>query len=121
MTLRELAGKHIFSGAEYVSDGNANGLRFVLDGVCYTALEDAEDDYRSMMKDLIVDRHYTITNKIPDVEVFCTHSGDNDILTAWDVNNGKEIFLVGTDYSDDYYPSFVYSFSPENLSINEEI
>ena len=43
-----------------------------------------------------------------------------DILELIDVVTGKLVLEVGTDYSDDYYPSFVANFNPEAMALNSK-
>jgi hypothetical protein len=106
---------------------DANCINFILDGKTYTAKEDPNDGYRSMMDDLFVS-DYQVKNTFHPVKVVVSHVTDNsdkwshiecDILRFTDCVNGKVVLEVGTDNTDDYYPSFVASFSPENMSINE--
>jgi hypothetical protein len=130
MELKDLQGKHILTGVwtgsntiskEYYEGEVAgetedvNCIYFVLDNITYCAEEDAEDGYRSCMREL---KKVKIKNKnpIPKTDVLAIYSavdsGDpQDIL--------KLVMTVGTDNVDDYYPSYVSSWIPENLSINE--
>jgi len=49
------------------------------------------------------------------------HAGENaDILELKDIETGKIVLEVGTDRSDDYYPSFVAYFMPENMVLNQK-
>lgn len=43
----------------------------------------------------------------------------NDTLELIDVVTGKVVLEVGTDNTDDYYPSFVSAFWPEHMASNE--
>jgi hypothetical protein len=47
-----------------------------------------------------------------------TYASTNDLLELIDIANGQTVLLVGTENSDDYYPSYVAKFWPERLSIN---
>ena len=106
---------------DYFEDTNA--IRFRLDGVCYTALENPSDGYRSSMETLYVSRE-KMKNTFKPVEVVGTKKiGDyctEDVLVLIDAKTGKPVLEVGTHNADDYYPSFVSSFSPENLCINQK-
>lgn len=99
-------------------------LSFRLDGVVYVAQEDPSDGYRSMMEDL-----RTLPDGAEMRNVFQPHQvlavyrdnrGHNscEILELIDVVTGKVVLEVGTDNSDDYYPSYVASFQPEHLAAN---
>ena len=127
MELKDLAGLHKLSGVDfenikvdkYGSFEDANTIRFCLDGKIYVAIEDPSDGYRSSMKDIVVSET-TIKNKFSPVKVtgiYREREGYNqcDILELVNINNGKTVVKVGTDNNDDYYPSFVSEFYPENI------
>ncbi|NTF69400.1 hypothetical protein [Rhizobium rhizogenes] len=98
--------------------------RFRLDGVVYVAIEDPDDGYRSHMRELIVQEGATMTNVFPAIDVECNYRIENewndvdDILEIVDTTTGKIVLEVGTSNTDDYYPSFVASFHPENMATN---
>jgi hypothetical protein len=111
---------------------DANSITFRLDGNCYTATEDPNDGYRSTMNEIFT-KKVDMTNVFPPTWVVCRpyeadpddtyndHSNENGIsliefVDAW---NGKVILVVGTDYSDGYYPSFVSNWIPEEMAVNE--
>lgn len=82
------------------------------------------DGYRSAMEAIRVS-NYKVTNTFPPVQVMCvkrqgySYRDDFDVLDCYDTQNGKRVLSVGTDYSDNYYPTFVYEFTPENMHIND--
>ena len=125
--LTKLVGKHILSGVEigidtfkiWDEDEQCNYIKFTLDGVTYMAIENPDDGYRSCMEKLIIATHPCGTT-IPDTEVVGRMDPDNkdSLITFIDCGTGKDVLCVGTDYGDSYYPSFVYSWFPENLSCN---
>ena len=118
LRLEDLQGEHILSAVDTGFDGDASMFLFELDGVTYCAKEDPKDGYRSCMEELYICDQEPKT-KIPPTKIVCIiDDGDSDILTGIDIKNGRRIFQVGTDYWDDYYPSFVARWMPENLSIN---
>jgi hypothetical protein len=134
ITLESLIGKHFLSGVEYSTekfkkewndyDEDCSVIRFVLDGKTYTAMEDPSDGYRSCMRSLIVVDAANVSNAFPDVMVMGimkppTNYNNNDTLQLYDVETGKLVLEVGTDNHDDYYPSFVGVFYPENLVHNK--
>ncbi|POO54367.1 hypothetical protein CPJ18_02395 [Agrobacterium rosae] len=114
---------------ELYGDGyeDSSVCRFRLDGVVYIAIEDPDDGYRSSMRNLTVANDATMKNVFPSVEVLGRHrtTGEygetDDVLELIDTITGKVVLEVGTDNSDDYYPSFVASFHPENMSTNADI
>ena len=124
MKLKELKGKHTFTGVEFgtMKDdwlGEVNTVKFQLDGVTYVAIENPDDGYRSYMEDLrpCADK---ITNPIPETEVVCVHKAtDSDILEVIDAQNGETILRIGTEDIDNYYPVCIFEYSPENLHINK--
>lgn len=134
MELKDLAGQiRLLSGVtnetislecswddEQLYDGNS--ISFILDGVTYTAIEDNNDGYRSAMDSLLVNK-YECKNIFKPIPVFCVYrtkayGGYNsaDLLDIYEVENGNLILTLGTDNSDDYYPSFVTDWQPENIS-----
>ena len=134
VSLDDLVGEHILDGVDtyienvknYIDDlVDASVIRFRLDGVVYIAFEDPEDGYRSSMKELIVSPSSEITNVFPANRVVAKKKandsyGTDDTLELIDVVTGKVVLEVGTDNSDDYYPSFVSSFHPENMEVNRD-
>lgn len=131
VTLDSLCGEHVLDAVDYTNEKikkwgdeleDASGIRFRLDGVVYTAVEDPSDGYRSSMNNLFVDRD-TMTNVFPPIRVLAMKKPDgkydsNDTLQLVDVVTGKIVLEVGTDNSDDYYPSFVGAFWPEHMATN---
>lgn len=98
--------------------------RFRLDGTLYSAIEDPNDGYRSSMRDLRVGGSAPIRNVFGPVQVLCVYRDkqgyhESDLLEFYDAANGKLVLTVGTDNSDDYYPSYVAAFRPEAMSIND--
>ena len=104
---------------------DANVLRFRLDGKVYTAVEDPSDGYRSSMEKLFVSDDPEMRNVFAPVKVLARisdkgeYGGTAEILQLIDVRNGKVILEAGTDNSDDCYPSFVASWKPENMAVND--
>lgn len=132
VTLSDLVGEHMLDavdtyiekvnpyGGDYTED--AEVIRFRLDGVLYVAIEDPSDGYRSSMETLVVSDDKPV-NVFPPVRVLGKMKDDeawqtNDVLQLIDLVTGKIVMEVGTDNTDDYYPSFVSAFSPENMATN---
>ena len=123
MELTDLVGEHTLTGVDtFFNVGadywhqDASVIRFRLDGVVYVATEDPDDGYRSSLKEIIIQENDRVTNEFPPVKVVGTMK--HDILILKNVENGKVVLEVGTDNSDDYYPSFVSYFNPENMQGN---
>jgi hypothetical protein len=114
---------------EAYGDGyeDSSVCRFRLDGVVYIAIEDPSDGYRSSMRTLTISNDANMENVFPPIDVIGKHRDANeygdvdDVLELVDAVTGKVVLEVGTDRSDDYYPSFVASFHPENMATNADI
>jgi len=131
MELNELLGPHKLTGVDMNNESlNTYGsyfedcqvINFVLDGKTYTATEDPNDGYRSNMRDIVKSK-YNVKNKFPPCKVLGVmrekdehHS--HDILDLIDVKTNKVVLSVGTEDTDDYYPTWVGIFTPENMAIN---
>ena len=129
MELQDLVGQHVLDAVDFTNEDIPDGLggtdgsqvcRFRLDGVVYAAIEDPSDGYRSSMRGIVVVEDAKLTKAFPMVRVIGIYqeSYSEDVLRLFDVETGKSVLEVGTLNTDDYYPSFVASFSPENMTIN---
>lgn len=136
MKLRDLVGVHLMTGIEtgtvkranwWSGEDNCNYVKFRLDGVTYMAVEDPDNGYRSMCRNLeVVDEE--CRTKLPDILVECKMRDDehddiwgteeNDILEFYDVSNKQMFMAVGTGNTNDYYPYFAFEYTPEVLSCN---
>lgn len=135
MELTDLVGKHKLSGVDMLNESiestwggrfeDCQVVRFILDGVTYSAIEDPNDGYRSSMEEIRIDSG-VVTNTFPEQEVLCVyvdkdcHEGDTDILEVRNINTGETILRIGTENTDDYYPSFACEWNPENMDINKD-
>lgn len=98
---------------------------FVLNGVSYTAVEDPSDGYRSTLRELYIGGE--CTNMFPPVLVTLRMAVPTDdytsrrcdILEIVDAFTGLTVLAVGTDNTDDYYPSFVSNFDPRAIVYNQ--
>jgi hypothetical protein len=128
------------SGADDELVGSS--FSFCVDGCTYTAFEDPEDGYRSAMGNIAVrpGNHCQIQfEPCACVPVLSDYSCDDDapgdrvetafsdiasaeaqagacLLSLEHPLTGQTVLSVGTDYSEDYYPSFVGYHDPEALS-----
>lgn len=135
MELKDLIGKGVLDAVDFGTESRERWIegeyedcqvcRFRLNGTVYLAVEDPEDGYRSCMQELVVDNDAKLSNVFPMVEVVGVnrtkyeYGGTSDVLELIDTHTGKVVLEVGTENTDDYYPSFVASFHPENMSINQ--
>jgi hypothetical protein len=131
MNLQDLVGTHDFGGIDFSTlprdqyGDTPNVVRFLLDGITYEVTEDPSDGYRSHMRDIqIVET--PVQNRFGPIEVRAEmkqspdeYGYSNDILQLIDTFTGKPVLSIGTDNTDDYYPSFVSDFQPENMSVNQ--
>ena len=131
MKLKDFTGTKVLDAVDfltekttnYYDEENCQVCRFRLDGVVYVAVEDPNDGYRSMMKDLKIDNDATMKNIFIGCEVICTHIEkgdyyDHDILELVDAKTGKAVLRVGTGNYNDYYPYFVAEFNPTAMAVN---
>lgn len=125
VSLESLVGEHRLSGVDMgsrkVSGEECNTISFTLDGKTYTATEDPNDGYRSSMGSLIVTKEKCKNNFAPQRVVAHYINGSHDTLEVIDCKTGAVVLRVGTDNSDDYYPSFVAEFTPENMAVNAKV
>ena len=124
VALESLVGVHWLSGVDRENGGvvahgekyqHCDSISFELDGVVYTAVEDPDDGYRSSMERLFVDDR-PIENKFKRHKVLGRLN--SEIIEFIDAKTGKVVLEVGTDSNDTYYPCWVASWNPENLSAN---
>lgn len=132
MELKDLTGRHVLSGIEtgnamfetspgYMED--AQYVKFCLDGVCYMAVEDPEDGYRSCCKELVISDepckialpNVLVVGRMDDSNALYQ---DDDILVLTDVESGLDVLRIGTANTCDYYPCYVAEWMPENLACN---
>lgn len=114
--MADLAGTYVLQAVAYGKDGN--GL-FTLNGTTYEAVCDEDDGYRSYLECLkIVD---TIPKQydVPVLIVYVDDAHDTRIEIT-DVRNGELVLEVGTKDLDDYYPSYLFRYTPENIYENKE-
>ena len=132
--LSDLVGEHTLTCVDEFTDKvketwgdgfeDCEACNFTLDGVTYSAIEDPSDGYRSSMRELKVS-HAIGKNVFPAQTVVGHMMADSeygekhDVLVLTDVVTGKVVLKVGTESTDDYYPSFVNTFTPENMAINK--
>lgn len=134
--LKDLVGEHEFTlvpklDVRHPISVDANGAMFGLDDTIYLIFEDENDGYRSSAGPLLSFKGsaYQLGGSYHEYlkeRVLCEHEtqgeyGENDVLRVISIATGRVIFRVGTTNVDDYYPSFVAEWQPENLSANRAI
>lgn len=108
---------------------DANGIALQLDGVSVFIFEDPSDGYRSTAAAPMVAACSLYEFGSPEylhvpVEVKRWERSDDELsgavegLQFVDTRNGKVVLTVGTSNTDDYYPSFVCEWRPQNLAEN---
>lgn len=133
LNLVDLVGKHILSGVDISSEDikiystyeHVNTIKFTLDNVTYKVTEYPDDGYRSHMREIFICNE-SVSNKFVAHEVIGKMKGSSkyencEIIQFFDTSTEKVVLEIGTDNSDDYYPSFVMRFNPENLDINVSV
>lgn len=128
MELRDLVGIHTMTGIEtgtvkrenwWSGNDNCNYVKFKLDGTTYMAVEDPDDGYRSCCRELeIVDGECRMS--LPNILVECKMRDKvhDDILEFYDISNNQMFMAVGTGDTTDYYPYFMFEYTPEVLCCN---
>lgn len=124
--MEKLAGMHKLSGVGYEWTGREDeyyaGGWFVIDGIKYTAIVDPGDGYRSCMDKLIKSEAEKKDVLFEPVDVMCRiRGGDDDIIDVIDGENGEIILSVGTENVKDYYPCFIFEYTPERMERNRDV
>ncbi len=137
MELKDFHGEYWLQGVEFVSwriyqsykwdtgelgtrGDDANVMIVLLSGVAFAFIENPDDGYRSSMEEVSTTDVNLVKNRFAGNRVIAKASDDKykDVVYFVDVVTGKEVVVAGTDYSEDYYPAYVASFMPENMSVN---
>ena len=136
MELKDFIGEYTLDAVDYDSFGvnydynEINGIIIRLNGTSYTFIEDPEDGYRSMLNDVFIESNYDHKTIFPGIDVVCSYETkcpyekyntpdeESELIVFRSKLTGKIICIIGTDYNDSYYPSFVSVFQPENMDCN---
>lgn len=133
MVLEDLIGERLLSGVEFGTISkdedkyiyeDANSMTFILDGHAYCVVESPYDGYRSSMRDIFEVPIESVKNTFEPVRVLARHRTQgsyctDDVLELIDIVTTKLVLEAGTTNSDDYYPSYVANFTPENMACNQ--
>ncbi len=117
LDLDALEGPHELSGlgdgsvdamSQYSDCNEWRTVNFILDGEAIAAVENPSDGYRSDLAELLVIKPSAVKHKFKPVNVIgVKRGGDYSVVDFVSASSGAVILSVGTDESDDYYPSFV--------------
>lgn len=127
MQIEDFIGQQgMLTGVDYGTRGEAAVLIFTFNGVTYVAQEDPEDGYRSSMEEIKVSKRPpknvfegTMVMIEKQMEEDANADRPSDIMIFKSISTGKVILEIGTNYHDEWYPSFVACFTPENLDVNQ--
>lgn len=134
VTLADLCGLRMLDGrgefvaeSEYASD-SALVIVLRLDGQCFRFQEDPDDGYRSCLGTIRLCSEFEIPpgafiSFAPIVvslrlrtEPASEYSRRDEVLYGVDERTSLVIFEIGTEDLDDYYPSFVHSWTPDGVA-----
>jgi hypothetical protein len=101
---------------------DCQAVNFKLDGVTFSAIEDPSDGYRSTLNVVKVIPDNSIKNTFPECRVVARDTSldheDRKTVSFVDIITGRTVLEIGTNYRDDYYPSFVGYFNPTAMVTN---
>lgn len=91
----------------------ANHRTFKLGSLVFEALEDEDDGYRSYLDSVPLVSHNETFSDTPFANVF--YSTKNGLSDGFELRDktGHVWLLVGTDSNDEYYPYFIFQFTPK--------
>ena len=99
----------------YGVDNNTFCIGIAGQRCAFEALEDESDGYRSYLDNVVVSMKDHIFFQTPIAKVHLEAHTQN-AFEGWallDVDDGHVWLLVGTDNTDDYYPSFTFTYQPK--------
>ena len=135
MELSDLVGTHMLSGVEigymtvtneyWCETQNCQYVKFTLDGIHYSAVEDPNDGYRSWCRELVISEEPPRYSFQPQLmRCYMKEDDDdgfgygNDILVMEDARTGEVILEVGTADYNAYYPCCHFEYYPEGMACN---
>lgn len=104
-------------------DSDSNGVAFEIDGTVYMVWEDGNDGYRSSAGPLMSfsgspyqigwnNAEYAAWPVVVSHRTKSEYGGEDDVIEIRMAETGDLVLVVGTENVDDYYPSFVASYTP---------
>lgn len=94
------------------------GNRYKLDETIWEAMEDENDGYRSCLGSIEIVNPGTDDIFFPDsLGKVCVKKYDENDTEGWaieDIATGHIWLVIGTNYSDSYYPSFRFEYTPKD-------
>lgn len=126
--------KAISMDVKHPGDASASGCMLEIDDCVVFAFENPDDGYRSCCNEPLIGKgdtsygyradNVTHLGYVPvEIELWEfaqegeNHSGQCNGIRIKDTRNGATILLLGTDNTDDYYPSYVCDWQPQNLAV----
>jgi hypothetical protein len=106
---------------------DANGVALAYCGKIFFVFENPDDGYRSCAEAPLVgnvNRYEKPSDMITVRGLFSVisrSSATQDGIDIIDLRNGKTLLELGTDCTDDYYPTFVCRWNPNNLYENSKV
>lgn len=99
------------------------GNEFKIGSMIWEAIEDPDDGYRSYFDSIQRNASTGIFFKEPIAIIKIEKVEDDDRAISGyrlvDTYDGHEWLLIGTDYSDRYYPCFEFRYNPKGMNLNE--
>jgi len=91
------------------------GNCYKLDDTVFEAIEDPSDGYRSYLSSIeLVIEHQNVTfSRMPLAFVNVVPNGSIDGWNLKDAVDGHIWLEIGTDHTDDYYPFFIFRYTPK--------
>jgi len=110
---------------------DANGVAIELDDMTVFVFEDPSDGYRSSATEPMIvkaplysfgcDPEYVRAPVLVRAWTKSEYGNTADGAEFIDTRNGKTILRIGTDNSDDYYPSYTCDWRPQDMASNERL
>ena len=103
---------------DYTED-DAQIMTLILNDISFSFIEDPDDGYRSTLDKVIVGEFQEVKNTFSPVNVYFTYVNEDredmiyGALTAMTIN--PYILRIGTDHTDDYYPTYTAEWDPRIL------
>ncbi len=91
--------------------------KFKIDELVFEVLEDPDDGYRSHLGAIVLvdDKSKFQRKPIAEVTMVYEETQTSRFYKLVDINQGHVWLKIGTDYIDDYYPYFVFKYTPNVL------